>query len=113
MKRSIALVLSLAAAAMGQTRTPDVRWWPPSPASLCWTSYEECQLMAYAAHQAGRISDAEFARLLAECKNGLTACALYEWLRRKLGGDVAAAYLEAIDPAAAAELAELFGDEQK
>jgi len=111
MLKMLALIGLLAANAAAQVRQPDP-WWPPQPQSLCWSNYENCLFYAQAAMVNGDITEAQFRQLIAECKIGLGACALYEWIRRNLDPQTAAAYLDAIDPQTAAELAELFETEK-
>lgn len=111
MLKMLALIGFAACTATAQVRQPDP-WWPPQPQSLCWTAYTECQFWVYSAHQNGDITDEQLTRLLEECKIGLGACALYEWIRRHFDPQTAAAYLDAIDPQTAAELAELFETEK-
>ena len=100
----LTIIAALASAAVAE---PPARWFPPASDSHCWVWYEGCVIDAYA--ERGEVTQSELLRRLEECKQGLTACALYEWLREKLGDDVASAYLEAVDPAAAEALADLVG----
>ncbi len=99
---------------MGATSPqPRDSWWPPQPDSRCWSAYQNCTLDAYADYQNGTLSPEQLSIRLGECKNALTACAIYEWIKRQFGDDAAANwYMQAIGEEDAAVLVDFFAEPQ-